>query len=313
MTVGESLVEIMRLQGGKPLDQPGEFMGPFASGAPAIFAVAVARLKMTVGLISTVGDDAFGRLIRSRLECEGVDTTQVRSFHGLTTGVAFVAYAADGSREFIFHLRQTASSRLEVSLVEPETLTCASWLHLSGSTVALSEANRMACKRALDLVLPAGGRLSFDPNLRPELMTLEESKRALAPFLDAAYLLLPTAEEAHLLTGTEDDEVAARELLGGRTEVVVFKRGAQGCAVFTLDGRLDIPGFEVEEVDPTGAGDCFNAAFIYGLDSNWPLEEVAVFACAAGALAVTRQGPMEGAPSLSQIESLTKQESVKGE
>ena len=67
-------------------------------------------------------------------------------------------------------------------------------------------------------------------------------------------------------------------------------------------GRQDVPGFEVPEIDPTGAGDCFNAAFLTALSYGWPLEKVARFANAAGALAVTKQGPMEGAPTQTEIE-----------
>ena len=79
ITIGEILVEIMRPVAGQPLDQPGEFRGPFASGAPAIFAVAAARLGMHTGFIGGVGADAFGRMLIHRLEEEGVDTSQVQT------------------------------------------------------------------------------------------------------------------------------------------------------------------------------------------------------------------------------------------
>ena len=65
--------------------------------------------------------------------------------------------------------------------------------------------------------------------------------------------------------------------------------------------KFDIPGWPVEEIDPTGAGDCFSAAFIAGLEAGWPLENVGRFANAAGALAVTKMGPMEGASSINQV------------
>jgi len=93
-------------------------------------------------------------------------------------------------------------------------------------------------------------------------------------------------------------------LIGSSEKILVYKRGAAGCTVYAAGKRIDVPGFEVQEVDPTGAGDCFNAAFLVGLEENWPLEQVARFACAAGALAVTRQGPMEGAPTREELNSL---------
>jgi sugar/nucleoside kinase (ribokinase family) len=303
ISLGEALVEIMRPAVGQPLDRPGNFQGPFASGAPAIFAVAAARLGASAGFIGGVGDDAFGRLLRSRLETEGVDAAQMQVVPGRTTGVAFVAYEADGRREFVFHMRNAAAGMLDAGRIDPAYWADVGWLHLSGSTVALNAASRAACRHALDLTLTAGGRLSFDPNLRPELMPLEEARETLAPYLEAADLLVPTAAEARALTGEGNDDAAARQLLAGRDRTVVLKRGAAGCTVFRGNDRLDVAGFAVDEVDPTGAGDCFNAACLIGLEAGWPLEQMARFANAAGALAVTRQGPMEGAPTRSEVEA----------
>ncbi|UCC53690.1 MAG: hypothetical protein JSV68_06880 [Anaerolineaceae bacterium] len=116
----------------------------------------------------------------------------------------------------------------------------------------------------------AGGKLSVDPNLRPELMPVDQARDVLAPYLETADLLLPTAEEAHVLTGLNDDDEAANIFLRSHRRIVVFKRGVAGASVFTQDGRFDIPGFAVSEIDPTGAGDCFNAGFIYGWRSGGP-------------------------------------------
>ena len=304
ISVGEVLVEIMRPEVGQPLDRPGDFRGPFASGAPAIFTVAAARLGASVGFIGGVGDDAFWRLMRARFEAEGVDAAQMQVLAGHTTGVAFVAYAPDGSREFVFHLRHAAAGALDAERIDPGYFAEVRWLHLSGSAIALSPASRAACERALDLTLAAGGMLSFDPNLRPELMGLDEARQVMAPYIEAAHLLLPTAEEARALAGTDDDDAAARVLAGGRDCVVALKRGSAGCILYAGEERIDAPGFIGEEVDPTGAGDCFNAACVIGLDAGWPLERVGRFACAAGALAVTRLGPMEGAPTRAEVEAL---------
>ena len=167
----------------------------------------------------------------------------------------------------------------------------------------------MACAQALSLTKATGGKLSLDPNLRPELMPVDQARDVLAPYLEAADLLLPTAEEAHLLTGINDDEGAAGALMKDGNRIVVFKRGREGASVFTQDGRVDIPGFSVSEIDPTGAGDCFNAGFIVGLEAGWFAAKAGIFASAAGALAVTQQGPMEGAPFRKQVEDFVKNSS----
>jgi sugar/nucleoside kinase (ribokinase family) len=69
----------------------------------------------------------------------------------------------------------------------------------------------------------------------------------------------------------------------------------------------------VEEIDPTGAGDCFSAAFITGLEAGWPHEQVGRFANAAGALAVTQLGPMEGAPTRHEVDKLLSTEKTERE
>jgi sugar/nucleoside kinase (ribokinase family) len=304
ISIGEALVEIMRPTVGQPLDRPGDFQGPFASGAPAIFAVAAARLGASVGFIGGVGDDAFGRLMRARLNAEGVDTAQMQVLPDHATAVAFVAYEPDGGREFVFHLRHTAAGALNATQIDPTYFVNADWLHLSGSTVVLNAATQAVCRCALDLTRSAGGRLSFDPNLRPELMPLEEARDVLAPYLETADLLTPTAAEARALTGAINDDIAAQALLMGRDRIVALKRGATGCTIFKQGKQFGVPGFSVDEVDPTGAGDCFNAAIIIGLEAGWTLEQVARFANAAGALAVTRRGPMEGAPTMPEVEAM---------
>lgn len=106
-----------------------------------------------------------------------------------------------------------------------------------------------------------------------------------------------------MLTGADDDEAAARDLARpGRT--VALKRGEKGSVVFQAGERFEAAAFPVVEVDPTGAGDCYDAAFLVGMLRGWDLSQVARFANAAGALAVTRLGPMEGAPRLDEALAL---------
>jgi len=302
IALGEVLVEIMRPAVEQPLDQPGSFRGPFPSGAPAIFAVAAARLGLDVGFIGAVGDDAFGRLMRSCFLAEGVDDTQSQMPHGYSTGAAFVAYESDGGREFVFHIRHAAAGQLSADRIQEEYFSHIKWLHISGSTIFLNEGCRAACQKALDITLSHNGKVSLDPNLRLELMPLDQARMVLEPFIAAADLLLPTVNEAMVITGAAEENHAARQLGIKRNAVVVLKKGPAGCSIYRSGKRLDIPGFSVDEVDPTGAGDCFSAAFLAGLEAGWPVTQIGRFANAAGALAVTKMGPMEGAPTRQQVD-----------
>ena len=133
---------------------------------------------------------------------------------------------------------------------------------------------------------------------------MDAFQEMLSPFLTNADLLLPTAGEAQAITGEADENSAAQKLALKPGAVTVLKRGPAGCSIYQQDKKIDVSGFSVTEIDPTGAGDCFSAAFIAGLEAGWPLEQIGRFANAAGALAVTKLGPMEGAPFRSQVESL---------
>ena len=304
ITLGEILVELMRPAAGQPLDQPGEFRGPYASGAPAIFAVAAARLGFDTAFIGTVGDDAFGRMLHTTLDNEGIDSRGLQTIPDHATGAAFVSYDDTGRREFVFHIRHAAAGQIKADFIADELFAGIKWLHISGSTLALNESSRDACQHALELAQAAGGRISLDPNLRSELMPLDDFREILRPYLANADLLLPTAGEGQAITGEVDGERAAQKLVQKPDAITVLKRGSAGCSIYQHGEQVDVPGFTVNEIDPTGAGDCFSAAFIVGLEADWPLEQIGRFANAAGALAVTKFGPMEGAPTKKQVEEL---------
>ncbi|MCS7221370.1 MAG: sugar kinase [Anaerolineae bacterium] len=304
ITLGEALVEIMRPGIGQPLHRSGTFLGPYPSGAPAIFADAVARLGVSCGFIGCVGVDPFGDCLIDRLRADGVDVTYLARVPDVATGVAFVAYREDGSRQFVFHIAGAAAGRLGPEQVDAEYIQSGRWLHITGSSLSVNEPMRQACYRAVELATQAGLMISFDPNLRVELMGAEEVRRLVEPVLTHAAVVLPSGAEARLLTGINDDVQACRALLARGARIVALKRGAEGSVIFTDEGQVHVPGFRVAEVDPTGAGDCYAAGLAVALLWGWEIERAARFANAVGALAVTRQGPMEGAPFRGEVERL---------
>jgi tagatose kinase len=114
-------------------------------------------------------------------------------------------------------------------------------------------------------------------------------------------VLLPSGAEASMLTGQADEADACRSLVERGIPMVALKRGRDGSTVFTADERIDVPSLPVTEVDPTGAGDCYDAGFVVGLLQGWDPARAARFANVVGALSVTRQGPMEGVPYLAEV------------
>lgn len=299
ISLGNLLVEVMRESLDEPLDRPGTFVGPFPSGDTPIYADTVARLGGSVGFIGAVGADDFGRCLLDRFERDGVDFSHGKVLPAYTTGVAFVAYFADGSRQFLYHWRHAAAGQLAPDFVQAAYFQRAKWLHLTGCNLAINESSRAACYRAMT-VLPPGARVSFDPNIRPEVLSIEEIRELCRPVLERADVFLPSLGEASLFSGAPSDEAGCR-LLAEQGKLVVLKQGARGCRVFHREADFTVPGFQVKEVDPTGAGDSFCAGLTVALLEGMGLREAARFANAVGALAVTQKGPMEGAPTRPEV------------
>ncbi len=307
--MGEMLVEIMRKKVGVPLNEPAEFMGPYPSGAPAIYIDAAAKLGADTGFIGVLGPDDFGDVVENRLEENGVDVSGVTRREGHTTGCAFVSYNQDGSRKFIFHLRYSAAGTLSPKNVNADYLSGTKLLHLMGSALSTSDSSRDACYRAMEMVKDQGGKISLDPNLRPELLGIERVREICEPVLEICDVVLPSGEEASMLTGIEDSDEACRSLLD-RANVVALKLGSDGCRVFGREEEVFVPPFPIERlrerVDPTGAGDCFDAGFTTSFVSGKSLVECGRMGNTVGSFAITKMGPMEGSPSIEEIKNVEK-------
>lgn len=302
LAIGEVLVEIVALEKGDGFRSPISLIGPFPSGAPAIFIDQAAKLGQPCALISAVGDDDFGRLNLDRLRADGVDVSGIAVDPRGTTGSAFVRYKEDGSRSFVFNIANSACGTLFSTKETAALLRDAGHLHITGTSLYSASVIGMTLA-ALRAIKARGGTVSFDPNLRPEISRSPAVNEAFDEVLLNTDLLLASEDELYLFNDVGQPEKAVQELFGKGAGAIVWKRGAKGASYFDADGRLDMPAFKVSEVDPTGAGDCFGAAFVVSwLRGNSPKEALEL-ACAAGALAVTKTGPMEGATGFEKLEA----------
>ena len=309
VTVGELLVEFVSHQTGCGLERIADYSGPYPSGAPAIFLDQASRMGARTAMIGSVGDDGFGRLLLRRLRDDGVGIDGIRIAPSLTTGTAFVSYYDDGSRDFIFHLQATAAEQITFSAdaLPPGDLV----LHVSASSLG-PPIMRAAIRDAVETVLSRGGRICCDPNARAELMRDDESRETLQMIVASSFCLMPSTSDLGFLFPGVDEESAIERLLSGSAEIVVIKRGARGVTVAVRGERFDIGGHEVDEVDPTGAGDCFCGTLIAQLVKGTSVQEAAHLANAAGAIAVTRRGPMEGNSTPDEITRFLESDTTQG-
>jgi sugar/nucleoside kinase (ribokinase family) len=305
--IGDLLVEIMATgKNGRHL-RVENYCGPFASGSSGIFIDQAARMGGACIFVGGVGDDAFGQVILTRLVESGVDTRLIKIVKGVPTGTAFVSYNDDGSRDFVFNIAHSAAARFsgDAEVIAALLAFKLDYVHISGAALS----NPDMCKNILQVcrALHASGvKISFDPNVRKELMGNPSYFSAVKELLSICSIFLPSEDDAAMLYPQKSLVEFATPLLASHMEYVVLKKGEQGCEAINKAGQhLALPSQKVEIVDPTGAGDCFCATFVTLIAGGTrAFADVLRLANAAGALAVTKLGPMEGNNRMREIEDL---------
>nr|WP_043556783.1 aminoimidazole riboside kinase [Aeromonas bestiarum] len=277
-------------------------------GAPANVAVGVARLGGDAAFIGRVGADPFGRFMADTLVTEGVDIGHLTQDPAHNTSTVLVALDEAGERSFTFMVRPSADQFLEPA--DLPRFEAGQWL-LTCSIALANEPVRSSCLQAMATIKAAGGRVCFDPNLRPEVWG---KPAEMLPQVSAAIALADvvklSGEELQLLSG-EDDLAAGLATIRGPALVLVT-RGAAG-VVARLDGELlEWVGQKVTPLDTTGAGDAFVAGLLAALAQGERLPTLAELpiilaqAHGCGALATTARGAMTALPTRTELDAFLR-------
>jgi len=305
--IGDLLVEFVCGSKNGHHRRPDTYTGPYPSGAAGIFIDQAAQMGGRCIFVGGVGDDAFGDVVLERLGAHGVDLSLINRVKGVPTGTAFVSYNDDGSRDFVYNILLSAAAHFSG---DAQTITALAGfrpdiMHVSGS--ALGDAKMGASVLAVCEALHAKGvKISFDPNVRKELIGNPAYFASVKRMMAMAAIFLPSETDVETLFPGTDFEDVASTLFAGGAEIVVLKKGEHGCEGMTRDGdSAAFPAHAVTAIDPTGAGDCFCATFVTLMASGaFDFRGALQRANAAGALAVTKVGPMEGNSTLAAVEAL---------
>lgn len=306
--LGEILVEILAKDRDQRFDQPGVLLGPYPSGAPAICIDQASRIGAKTALISRVGADDFGRLNIERLKECGTDTSYIYNTPGYTTGTAFVTYFSNGERQFIYHFAQSATGCLAPEDVSETLIRDTHILHVMGCSLTASASMRNAVMKAVKLAYESNVCISFDPNIRRELLDEEEIRKVFWDILSLQDILLVGLKELEWIYDQPINEVVASLLEQKPNRIIVIKDGSKNVQVYSKEKSFRISTFNVKEVDPTGAGDCFDGTFLACIRQGMDLVEAIRYANAAAAMSVTKRGPMEGNNRKETIEEFISQE-----
>ncbi len=247
----------------------------------AIFASNLSALGAKVAFLGKIGKDAFGDLVLETLHSKGVSTDLIIRDEALATG-ATIVLNYDEDRAMVTH--PGAMEHLTLADISPEKLQLARHLHFS--SYYLQPGIKKDVGKLFEMAKKAGLTTSFDMQWDPaEKWDLDV--QGVLPFVD---IFFPNQQELIHLTGQVNLKEAVRSL-GPNVHTVVVKKGSEGSVVFDGQQVMELAAFKNEKVvDAIGAGDSFNAGFVFKYVQGAPLNECQRFANLCGAVNTTAAG-----------------------
>ena len=261
--------------------------------ASAIFAVGLAKLGCRVTFVSHVGQDSFGDFCLQSLSGNGVSTTNVQRKRTEKTGVT-ISLSNERDRALVTYpgaIATFTASDLNVTLMKRHQ-------HLHLTSYYLQEALKPAFPAILSEAKANGLTTSFDPNADPSATWGKSIKRVLRN-TDVLFVNQREASELTRLTKTSD----ALKALGQLVPCAVIKLGEKGAVAIQNGNLVKDRGFEINAVDTTGAGDSFDAGFMWAHLRGGSLHECLRVANACGALSALQVGGTSGQPAEPQLKA----------
>jgi sugar/nucleoside kinase (ribokinase family) len=261
-------------------------------GGSAIVASGLHRLGAKVALIADLGNDPLSRVAEQILSDIGLDMRYIRR-HDYALPQVTVGLSFPQDRAFVTRFVQPEEPH---PLREMFGEANARHLHVCSFLAALGAPDAPIIAREY------GMTVSLDPGWDEQ--ALRDPR--LHAFVAETDIFMPSRSEILAMmdvSGTGDEVIAvqviARTMLDN--SLIVMKRGADGASAFSNEERVDVPAVAVEPVDTTGAGDSFDAGYLYAYTQGYPLKECLRYGAVCGGLSTTRIGGIEVFPSLGEV------------
>jgi len=269
-------------------------------GAASNFAVAMSRLEMNVRLLACVRHDFLGEMLLQELAREGVDTSYIRRVNA-TTGLVVVIVDEQGERTMIAF--RGANNLLSHEVVEESVLSQAVLFHVASLSGDKTLRILKKVKSINESIVT-----SYDPGG----VAIRDRAEVLKALKYTDILLLNEREFKGIFSHYKSELLESFLSQGTRRlRIVVIKRGGRGASFLAKPFCVDVPAFKVNVVDATGAGDAFNAGFLFGYLLNLSPEETLTLANAVGALKVSRKGA-RSSPFLAEVLLFLRERGFKG-
>ena len=292
LCIGEPLFELNQ-------QADGTFLPGFGGDVSNV-AIAAARQGASVGMISRVGHDLFGKQFLDLWEREAVDRKLVTIDTEAPTGVYFVIHDKDG-HHFEYRRKGSAASRLRPRDIPEEAVRRAGIVHASGISLAIGSGPRDAVFRAIEIARNSGTTVSFDPNLRLALWPLDRARVETDRAMRQCDIALPSLEDARFLTGKTDPDKIVDFYLELGVDVVALTLASNGALIATRKDRQFVGGRDAKVLDATGAGDCFSGAMLAQLAMGVHPFEAGAYATVAATLSTSGYGAVAPIPHRQEV------------
>lgn len=308
IAIGEVLIDFV-IRGTNEAGYP--ILSAYPGGAGANYLAALSNFGLETSMISKVGTDKFGKMLKDTLRYSNIGVNSVISDERYFTTMAFVTLDENGEREFSFARKPGADMCLNISEIEQIILKQSRSIYF-GTTSLTSEPMRTAVKTSVEYAREHNKMVVFDPNIRKPLWEdLKDAKESMIWGLTQTDLLKISEEELVFLFGENMEEGVLRLHELYDISLIFVTLGEKGCYFSNKNASGYIEGLKnIQVIDTTGAGDIFAGSAVYkvleckkalsDLEKE-DLENITNFACVSAGLSAGRPGGMSSVNSISEI------------
>lgn len=299
--LGMACLDIIIRTGQLPSWDKGARLNEIAieGGGPSATAiVASQRLGIPSGFIGTYGNDRLGEIKKQTLAENGVDVSRMVQREYPENQVVLVA-VQDGTGERIFSGISRKNPALRLNELDPGYITQADILHLDGY-------HAEAALQAAKWMKKAGKKVMLDGSATTGPVSTEMKN-----LLAEVDILISGHGFGKALTGETELWKAGRLMRSLGPEIVVQTEGKAGSFTICPEGEYNIPAFEMDVVDTTGAGDVFHGAFLVGMLHRWDIRTNLIFSTAVAGMKCTQISGRRGIPTFDEVIRFLSERGIK--
>lgn len=278
-------------------------------GAESNVAIGLARLGVQVSWFGHLGDEPQGRYILKKIRGENVDVRHARLSKEANTGL-MMRHKVAGREEVFYYRKNSAASKMRPEHLDEQLIAQAGILHITGITPALSESCKDTVLRAVDLAKRHQVKISFDPNLRLKLWSIEQAREVLLPIAAQADYFLPGMDELKLLYDEQDEDAILQEVK--KLSALTVIKGIGFSNMVVQDGKTTAVPYEKIEntVDTIGAGDAFAAGFLAGMVKGYAPEAAVRIGNLCASFVIQGHGDWELIPTWEELSRVMHNEQM---